>query len=95
MPSIPTTGVDFLASESACSAPRAMSSFSATMPSMRSPKPDNQFFVLFTASSRFQFAVSLASTLMPGYLASTDSMPLVRSSSGEEPSGPCRITMFP
>ena len=59
MPSIPTTGMDFFASESACSAPRPMSSFSATMPSMRSPKPDNQFFVLFTASSRFQFAVSL------------------------------------
>ena len=32
---------------------------------------------------------------MPGYFASTDSMPLVRSSSGEEPSGPCRMTMFP
>lgn len=30
-----------------------------------------QFFILFTASSRFQFVVSFGQHLIPGYLAST------------------------
>ena len=72
-----------------------MSSFSATTPLIWGPKPEIQFFVLFTASSRFQLAVSIASTLMSGYLASTFWMPFVRSSSPDWPSGPCSTTMLP
>ena len=72
-----------------------MSSFWEMTPVIWSPKAEIQLLILFTASSRFQLAVSWASTLTPGFWARTCSMPCWRLTWPDWPSGPWRMTTPP